>query len=83
MMELVIYGLALGVSATLIVPLVYGLVRGFIPATISGNVNIPSGYPASGAAILWSVVVWGVLLGGSIWLVSMFKPVGRAIREEA
>lgn len=83
MTELVIYALALGVVATLFVPLLFGFTKGFIPASIQPNIAIPTAYPTGGAAILWSVVFWGIFLGLGLWLVSMVKPVGEAVRREA
>lgn len=82
-MELVIYGLALGIAAVYIVPILAGLTRNFLPATVQANMSVPTAYPASFTAGLWSIVFWGAFLALALWAVSMIKPIGRAVRSEA
>lgn len=81
-MELLLYMAGLGVSAAVIAPFLFGLVKNFLPASIQSASTLPSTYPSSGAAILWSVVLWGAFLGGAVWLISLVRPVGEAIRRE-
>lgn len=82
-MELALYGGALGLSAAFLVPLIYGFIKGLLPASVTSNVAIPTSYPTTGAGILWTVLIWGGLLGLSLWAISFIKPVGRAIESEA
>lgn len=82
-MELLIYGLALGFSAAILVPIVAGLSAKVLPTSISQNVSVPTSYPTTGAGILWSILFWGLFLGLSLWAVSLIGPVGRAVRSEA
>jgi hypothetical protein len=79
-MEYVIFAVALGFVATIIVPLLYGQASRFLPATLTTNANVPTSIP-QGAGILWSIVTWGVFFGVALWLVSMIRPVGTAVRE--
>jgi len=83
MEELIIYALVLGVVATFFVPVVWTLAGKVVPASLSQNAMIPATYPKTGAAILWSVLFWGVLLAAGIWLASQLGPVGRAVKESA
>lgn len=78
-----LYALALGVSAVYLVPLIANVIKGMLPSTLAANFNVPTATPATTTAGLWSVVFWGVLLWTAIYIVSMIKPVGRAIRREA
>jgi hypothetical protein len=82
-MELVIYGLALGVSAVIIVPILYSLVGGLLPTTLTTGVQIPTAVPTTAQAIAVSVVLWGIFLGLALWAVSMIHPVKTAIQNEA
>jgi len=81
-MQLAIYAGALGLCAALIVPILYGFLSRFLPASIKAASTVPTSYPTTLQGVLWSVVVWGVFLGAAIWLVSMIRPVGSAIRSE-
>lgn len=81
-MELIIAAAGLGVSATFLVPFLYGIVKGFLPATITSSVSIPTTYPSTGSGFLWSTLTWGVLLGAALWAISFIRPVGTALREE-
>lgn len=82
-MELLIYGGALGISAAILVPILYSFVGGLLPASLTTGVQIPTAIPASAQAIATSVVLWGVFLGLALWAVSMIHPVRMAIEHEA
>jgi hypothetical protein len=82
-MELLIYALALGVAAVYIVPILAGIAKGFLPATVSAQMTVPTTYPQTFSAGLWSIVFWGALLGVALWAISFVRPVKRAIQREA
>lgn len=82
-MELLIYGAALGVSAAYIVPILAKIFVGFLPASIQTNFTVPTATPATLTAGFWAILFWGVLLGASLWAVSLIRPVGEAVRESA
>ena len=82
-MEFLIYVLALGVGASLIVPIAYSFIAGKLPASIGTNAMVPTAYPKTAKGIVVSVLFWGLFLGGALYLLSMVKPVGEAIRRQA
>jgi hypothetical protein len=82
-MEILLYGLVLGIAAALIVPLFYGVVGRWVPTSVGQHIVVPTAYPKTAAGIFWSIVVWGLFLGLAIWLVSLVPPLGKAVREEA
>lgn len=83
MLEFLIYVVVLGLSAGLIVPFVWGFVKGMLPAQYSASVSLPSGYPTTVEGILWTVLVWGLLLAGALYAVSFIGPIDKALRMES
>lgn len=80
MEEFALYALALGASAVFIVPILAKIIVSILPASMSTYLSgLPQSYP-EGMAAVWAVVAWGVALAGALYLVSMIKPVGRAVR---
>ncbi len=83
MEEFVVYGLALGITAAFIVPLLVSIAKKIFPASWSQMfTGLPSSYP-QGTGIFWSVIAWGLFLGTALWLVAQLRPVRRAIQEVA
>jgi hypothetical protein len=80
-MEFAIYAVVLGLVAAIFVPLLYGQASKFLPSSVTANANVPTVIPTGGAGILWSVLTWGIFFGLALWVVSMFGPAGRAVRE--
>jgi hypothetical protein len=76
--ELLIYAVALGILATFFVPILFSATGKFLPASISPNVMLPNTYPKTGAAILYTVIFWGLFMYLGLWLITKFQPVKRA-----
>lgn len=81
MIEYLFGALALGIAYAYVMPLIAGLVKGFIPASMAGDFTVPTTFPATLTAGMWSVVFSGALLALSVWLVAKVGPLGRGIRE--
>lgn len=83
LIEFLFYAAILGAAVVYIVPLLAGVVKGMLPATVAANFNVPTAYPTSMTAGLWSIVFWGALLGATLWALSHVRPIGRVIERGA
>lgn len=82
-MELLLYALALGFAAAVIVPLLYGFTAKILPTSITTGLSVPTTFPTSFQALGLSIVIWGIFLGLAIWALSYIPKVGRAVKREA
>lgn len=83
MVEYLFGAAALGVAYAYVLPLLASLIKGFIPASFAADFTVPTTYPKTLTAGLWSIVFGGALLALSVWLVAKVGPLGDGVRKVA